>query len=495
MKVKHLTMFALVLTMFSLLSGYLLSSSAILADTEVIDRVELTIPVACTMGGTGAESHIAPISSGTYSGAPGGEYENGIGKTTLTVFCNDSNGFSVYAIGFTEDAYEGENHTKLIGNATKRTIATKVYTSGDTNSSWSVKVNKVENPTSGDPVTYNPENMTVMNSFNSWHTIPDVFTKVAEYRSSTTDPATTDTTLGAKLETTYASYISSTQPADIYSGQVKYTMVHPYTHSTPELPTFRVLYTGRALSNTEGQENPVVIPMSELPAGSTYNLLGTTSGLYDKLTSNTLYGGYFKYTGDIDEFTAEYLNNYAIYNGSNLDWAEFQYQSVDAANIIPEANSVYLVREVPNGFLRAKTSYSYNKTSGTITSFSMYSSLDSGVDDATDDVRSSIYYNNCGFVIDGSNVGGALYNYLTSGSSRITAQSAFGNVGVQSGYIIYRQYNDMLVAGSHTIVPFWITLDRYKVTGTQRNNITFTEVTRDGYSASTSTIPTTITKW
>ena len=206
-------------------TGFLTSVSA---STDIIDTIELTVPVACTMSGTGQTSHNSTLNPGTYSGASGSEYEAGIGKTTLTTYCNDNNGFSIYAIGFTGDLYEGESHTKLIGQNTNQTISTKVYANGDTDSNWSMKVTKVDNPASGNPITYNPDNMSIQNSFNSWHTVPDVYTKVAQYNSSTTDPATTDTTLGAKIETTYATYISSSQPADTYTGQVKYTMVHPY---------------------------------------------------------------------------------------------------------------------------------------------------------------------------------------------------------------------------------------------------------------------------
>ena len=206
------------------------------ADTEVIDKVQLKVPIACTLGGVGMSSHNATINPGTYSGASGSEYEAGIGKTTLTAFCNDVNGFAIYAIGFTGNSYASEDHTKLVGANTNLTIDTKVYASGDTDSNWSMKLTKVENPASGDPVTYNPNNMTITNSFNNWHAVPDTYVKVAEYHSATEDPSTTDTTLGAKLETTYATYISSAQPADSYTGQVKYVMVHPYNAATPIIP-------------------------------------------------------------------------------------------------------------------------------------------------------------------------------------------------------------------------------------------------------------------
>ncbi len=212
------------LTIF-VVSFLLLPTKTFADGDEVIDHVELSVPVACTMGGTGTTSHNATIDPGTYSGASGNQYENGIGKTTLTSFCNDANGFAVYAIGYTGDSYDSENHTKLVGASTNRTIATKVYASGDTDSNWSMKLTKVTDSTE----SYRPENMSILSSFDDWHVVPASYTKVAEYHSSTTNPSTTDTTLGAKLETTYATYISTTQPADTYTGQVKYTMVHPYT--------------------------------------------------------------------------------------------------------------------------------------------------------------------------------------------------------------------------------------------------------------------------
>ncbi|MBR3115802.1 hypothetical protein IKF30_01075, partial [Candidatus Saccharibacteria bacterium] len=85
----------------TLLSGIALSSSTVSANNdEVIDTVQLTVPVACTMNGTGT-THTATLNPGTYSGVSGSEYENGIGKTTLTAICNDDNGFAIYAIGFT----------------------------------------------------------------------------------------------------------------------------------------------------------------------------------------------------------------------------------------------------------------------------------------------------------------------------------------------------------------------------------------------------------
>ena len=206
------------------IAGLALISNKASADSSAVSTASITVPVACTMRGTGVDSHTATLAPNTYSGASDSEYANGIGKTTLTAICNDDNGFSIYAIGYTGNQYSGENHTKLVGQSTNSTISTKAYASGDTTSNWSMKLTKVTDST----ISYNPQNLTITTDYDNWHAVPDTFAKVAEYHANT-GSSTTDTTLGVKLETTYAAYISSSQPADTYVGQVKYTMVHPYT--------------------------------------------------------------------------------------------------------------------------------------------------------------------------------------------------------------------------------------------------------------------------
>ena len=216
-------------------SSLVLASIHTYADNDTaVDEVEITVPVACTMTGTIDANHTATLTPGTYSGTST-DYANGIGKTTLTTFCNDYNGFSIYAIGYTNDEY---SNTTLVGQNTGSIIPTKVYESSDTTSNWSMKVNKVNDSTQ----SFNPSNMFIQNSFDNWHTIPNNYTKVAEYHA-TAGSSTTDQALGAKVETTYASFISTSQPADTYTGKVKYVMVHPYNESA----TLTINYNGNGL--------------------------------------------------------------------------------------------------------------------------------------------------------------------------------------------------------------------------------------------------------
>ena len=216
---------------FVLFSAVVLSSLRTSATTSHEDQISITVPAACTMGGDVAsgEEHATTLTPGTYSG------NEGIGKTTLTTFCNDYNGFSIYAIGYTGNSY-GDN--TLLGANTDITIPTGIYTEGDTTSKWSMRVDKVTDSSQ----TYSPANMTITNSFDSWHNVPTTYTKVAQYKA-TTGSSITDNDKGAKVTTTYSAYASANQAADTYQGQVKYTMVHPYNANTPPAKSYMQDFT------------------------------------------------------------------------------------------------------------------------------------------------------------------------------------------------------------------------------------------------------------
>ena len=158
------------------------------------------------MTGSGMSSHSAEI--------PNGTYQDEIGTTTIKITCNDSAGFSVYAVGYTGDTIGETNSTKLVGRNTNSLISTSTATSGD-NSAWAMKLG-----TNGS-ATYA---VSLQNGFGSYSAVPASYTKVAT-RTAGTDVGTGAT--GSTITTTYASFNSRTQPADTYDGKVKYTLVHP----------------------------------------------------------------------------------------------------------------------------------------------------------------------------------------------------------------------------------------------------------------------------
>ena len=231
MKHKRIIIYGLALT--DVIAGGMLGMTAFAADTDIIDEIGIEIPVSCTMSGTGTNTHYASIPNGIYSGSytdpsTNTNYANGIGTTTIKAFCNDNQGFSIYAIGYT-DNIEGKN---VLTNSTLGStydIITGTATGpvgGNDISNWAMKLSTTTSPTPTYPIA-------IQNSFDNYHEVPDGYTLVAK-RESATDVG--QNAVGSTLTTTYAAYISKTQPAGLYEGQVKYTMVHPYDRVKPEPP-------------------------------------------------------------------------------------------------------------------------------------------------------------------------------------------------------------------------------------------------------------------
>ena len=186
---------------------FLSTPTAVANSSEWIDEIEIKIPATCTLAGTGANTHAAEINNG--------QYDSAIGETTLKAFCNDSEGFSIYAIGFTDDEYGKNVLTDHITGDTYD-IPTGTLTSGS-DSQWAMKLIAVTTPTPTYPIS-------IENSFDSFHAVPTSYTLVATRQSGTDVGASAE---GSTLKTTYQAYIKDTQPAGSYQGQVKYTLVHP----------------------------------------------------------------------------------------------------------------------------------------------------------------------------------------------------------------------------------------------------------------------------
>lgn len=143
-----------------------------------------------------------------------GNYASDIGTTTLKAFCNDNDGFAIYAIGYTDDT---DGKTVMTSSTLDSTydIATGTGTSG--NSQWAMKLATQTTPEPTYPIT-------IENNYNNYHTVPDDYELVAK-RTSATDVG--DQAIGSVLTSTYQVYVSTTQPAGTYIGQVKYVLVHP----------------------------------------------------------------------------------------------------------------------------------------------------------------------------------------------------------------------------------------------------------------------------
>lgn len=203
-----------------------MSSYSYATDDSTVDNVFINVPVSCSLEGTGMNSHNANIVNGTY--------QADIGSTTLKAYCNDADGFAIYATGYTDDV-EGKNvltNTLLDGND----IVTGTATSGSA-SNWAVKLQANQSDTY--PVK-------IMNGYDNYHIISNGYDLVVR-RFSSTDVGLS--AVGSTILTTYQAYVSNTQPAGTYIGQVKYTLVHPnYADSEVLRDAVTVVFDGNGLA-------------------------------------------------------------------------------------------------------------------------------------------------------------------------------------------------------------------------------------------------------
>ena len=287
-------------------SGLVLSGTCTHADdTTQSDNVTVTVSSACTLSRSAG--------SGTYSASLNPGQETGdISGSTIKAICNDGNGYSLYAIGYSGDSYTG-NNTKMIG--TYGNINTG--TSGS-DSWWAMKLA----PVAG---TYAP---TIVNSFDSYHVVPATFTQVAKLTSATDAGESAN---GSSVDAYYKVKASTSQVAGTYTGKVKYVLVHPNANVAG---TYTIAYNANGGSGTMASQ-------------TAYN--------FDEVTLNTMSGitapsGY-KFAGwcDVQDPNATSSNPQTTCTGTSY---------ADAGTVPPNvanANSTY------NLYAMWKESASFNK--------------------------------------------------------------------------------------------------------------------------------------
>ena len=308
------------LSSFCLLFAFSIISSNTYATNSVVDDVTVTVPASCTMSSTVNNNHTATVEVGSYV--------DDIGETTFKVICNDSEGFSVYTVGYTNNEF-GNTTMKPSVVADTNAIATGLATSGDT-SNWAMKLAAV----TGD---YTP---TLETGFNAYHVVPAEYTKVASFASNT------DSSSGSSFKSTYAAFVASAQPADTYTGKVKYTVVHPANADTPLMKTideltymqdFKDLSSDEKLSVTMSMQDSTVYTLIDNRDNKTYQIakmkdgniwmaenldLGRTeltedltsenTNLEDTITASTFNGWY-----NTERFSYETTGQFAYLDGTD----------------------------------------------------------------------------------------------------------------------------------------------------------------------------------
>jgi uncharacterized protein (TIGR02145 family) len=192
-----------------IVSGIVLSHlsfhSSATGSSSGVDQIQFSLSSSCTMSSVVNEAHTKEINNGTY--------HSDVGKTTITTLCNDGNGYSVYATGYSNNE---DGNTKLINaEHPEYSIDTGLATSGLI-SNWAMKLNNIPDDPSPTPPVIEPA------YDNTYGLVPQYWTRVTSRPSGTTDMDE-----GSSFTTTYAIYTTSNQHAGAYNGQVKYVLTHP----------------------------------------------------------------------------------------------------------------------------------------------------------------------------------------------------------------------------------------------------------------------------
>jgi len=229
------------------------------SDTMTTD-VAITIPASCTYSATTNGEYQSTITPGNYN--------DNIGNNTFKIICNDNSGYSVYAIGYSNDTY---GNTNMINSSANATIATGTTTGGT--SSWSMMLSSVSGTYA--PTISNGTNGT--ENFTAFHAVPSSYTKVATF------PSITDHTIGSSFQSKYRVYVSESQAPGAYVGKVKYVLVHP---ASSVAGTYTIAYNANGGTGTMSSSTNVLnfesfaLPSSTFTAPSGYQFAGwcTTPG-------------------------------------------------------------------------------------------------------------------------------------------------------------------------------------------------------------------------
>ena len=226
-----------------IISVVILSSLHISAtdSTSSTDTLSFNISSSCTLSSVVDSSHTAELINGTYV--------SGIGQTTITTLCNDGNGYSVYANGYSNNE-EGNN--KLVNTENSNFNIVSGTAQSGTTSNWAMSLNHlVDDPSFTPPV--------ITSGYDGiYGIVPNEWTKVASLPARATDMIK-----GSSFTTTYAVYTSSSQYAGTYNGQVKYMLVHP-NNNKPTLTNLEVAFASHGIQPAYQDETGSYFAMQDM---------------------------------------------------------------------------------------------------------------------------------------------------------------------------------------------------------------------------------------
>ena len=191
-----------VLIATTIISGFALSHPAPMVSADVSDTAtaRVTVSSACSLTTSGGGVYTTTATNGNATDV----YANDI-----HVSCNDTSGFDIYTIGFSNNT-DGDN--KLLYSGANPSYDITSPSANSYGSYWKMTIGYAEN-------------LTINNTFASATAIPTSYTQLATQSSQVVQQTS--------FEPVYIITIGNTQPAGTYVGKVKYTIVHPQNTTAP----------------------------------------------------------------------------------------------------------------------------------------------------------------------------------------------------------------------------------------------------------------------
>ncbi|MBR0468030.1 hypothetical protein IJJ53_04010 [Candidatus Saccharibacteria bacterium] len=258
------------------------AEGSVSGDATRVDSVTLNLPVSCTISATELTPHVA-----TFEG--GGLHRENIGTTKVGVFCNDNNGYNIYAVGNSNNI-DGNTDLVVSGLSSDYNIKTGIYSSGSTVSSWGMKIT----PGTGTGSESERTPPTANNGYNNYNVVPNTYTMVASRASGTNMNPNVDLDItGSYFTTTYDIYASSAQPAGTYTGKVKYVLTHPNTNAPSTIndidAAFAMAGKQKAYQDSEGSYYAMQDMTSDICNSVLNTGESTTARLVDTRDHNIYY--------------------------------------------------------------------------------------------------------------------------------------------------------------------------------------------------------------
>ncbi len=198
---------ALALALF----GVVFMSGKAFAEVSHGVDVALTVPMMCSLTITNDDLSINIV--------PGRNYT--IGTSNLKALCNDASGFAIYTVGYTGETY-GDNNLRITESGRSEYIPSS--TTAD--SKWNMTVAN-NTSVSGNYTATISDGTNGTENFTTSHIVPTTYKMIASRTAST------DQTVGANINTTFAVNVSYAQRPGTYQGIVKFVLVHPVSATPP----------------------------------------------------------------------------------------------------------------------------------------------------------------------------------------------------------------------------------------------------------------------